>query len=74
MDLFCFVVYSTPNHPGKDLLVFSFILTAGTLIALVYVVMKKLFSRSTPFIANSHYNSRSDSATLASYDNLTGKW
>lgn len=62
---------STISHPVKDLFVFSIFLTTGALIALVYIVIKKVFSRSTPFIANSHYNSRSDSATLASYDNLT---
>ena len=38
-----------------------------------HFVFKKIFFRKSPVIVSSHYNSRSDSATLSSYDNIAGK-
>lgn len=56
----------------KDIVIIP-LLFILTLVPLLYFVMKKVRSKPSLYIANSHYNSRSDSATLASYDNLAGK-
>lgn len=55
--------------------IFILLLLIVSTLLLSYFVVKKFILRSSsiPFVISSHYNSRSDSATLSSYDNLNGK-
>lgn len=61
------------NQSVKDVLIIPF-LCLMLLIPTVYYIIKRVMSKPAIYIANSHYDSRSDSATLASYDNLVGRF
>ncbi|KAJ6216562.1 hypothetical protein RDWZM_007719, partial [Blomia tropicalis] len=61
--------FSMSNQSVKDVLIIPF-LCLMLLIPTVYYIIKRVMSKPAIYIANSHYDSRSDSATLASYDNL----